>query len=190
MINYLIVPLDQASTSFCYYSNPSARAKKSKLIPYNTLNRIVKYASENSLFINYLYGYEPLDEKYNKLIAETQHVKIIPVSILDQFQDEEVMVVINENELELAESIKDNFTHNLILRYPKSHLNKLAEYVELLMNKCKRLNLSLIDINEYKTVDLEEYKKQLDLIYDIVEDHYLSGHSVEISFRFGPDHAI
>jgi len=182
MINYLIVPLDQASTSFCYYSNPSSVPKNSKIIPYNTLNSIVKYASEHSLLINFLYGYEPLDEKYDKLIAKSQHVKIIPVTILDHYPDEEVMVVINKDELELVESIKDNFTHNLILRLPKSQLKKLAEYVELLMNKCRRLNLSLIGINEYKTNDLEEYEKQLDLIYDIVEDHYLSGHSVEVSF--------
>jgi CXXX repeat peptide maturase len=182
MINYLIVPLDQASTSFCYYANPSSGIKKSKLIPFNTLSRIVKYASENSLLINYLYGYEPLDEKYNKLIARSQHVKIVPVNILDRFKEEDVTVVINEDELDLAQSIEDNFSLNLILRYPKSELKRLAVYIELLMNKCRRINLSLLHIHEYKAGDLEEYKNQLDLIYDIVEDHYLSGHSVEVSF--------
>jgi len=183
MLNYLIVLLDQASTSFCYYTNPAfSKNNSSKPIPYNTLNRVVNYALKNSLMINYLFGIDPLPDKYQKLIAKSQHVKILPARAFDHFSDEEVVLVINESELEFAKTLEDNFKQNIILRFPKSNLPELSAYIELLINKCRRLNLNLLDINKYDTNDLEEYKRQLDLIYDIVEDRYLSGHSVELSF--------
>ncbi len=182
MLNYLIVILDQASTSFCYYNNPAYSKSNSKPIPYNTLNRIVDYALENSLMINYLFGIDSLPEKYHKLIAKSQHVKIVPAQAFDYFSDEEAIMVINENELEFAKSLENNFTHNIILRFPKSNLPELSEIVELLIHKCRRLNLSLLDINKYNNDDFDVYKRQLDLIYDIIEDSYLSGHSVELNF--------
>jgi len=132
--------------------------------------------------INYLFGVDPLPDKYHNLIARSQHVKILPVQSADQFSDEEVITVINENELEFAKTLENNFTRNIILRFPKSKLPELSEYIELLIHKCRRLNLSLLGINNYNNNDLEEYKKQLAIIYDLIEDSYLSGHSVELSF--------
>lgn len=72
-------------------------------------------------------------------------------------------------------------TEVLVLRASKSDITKLAKIVIPVLSKCRRLNLSLLDIEDYTEEDISQYRKQLDIISKYLADRYKSGQSVEIN---------
>jgi CXXX repeat peptide maturase len=61
-------------------------------------------------------------------------------------------------------------------------LKRLAEILQSLSGKFKRLNLSLLDIEEYQNDDLMEYESQLEQIEKHAVEAYQHGQTVQMSF--------
>jgi len=180
MVSYLIVLLDKNSTSFCYYKNDSYLKSKSELISFELLEEIIIYAIKNYITLNFLYGNQQLPENYEKLIDSIDHEKIFPIKLNQVFTDG--IFVINDDEIDLVHSLKENEEINLILRLPKDDLPILSETVNSLLGKFKRLNLSILDIESFTEQDLEMYEKQLKIIGEKVPELYQSGRSFELNF--------
>lgn len=178
MLKYLIVLLDKDSVSFCYYNNKMKN--KSGRMPINMLKEIINYAKKNELYINFLYGKERLPEKHEKLIDSINNVKIIPFE-LDDFYDDKITILNSENTGSIS-SLKKNPNRIIILRLEKKDLSRLKEIFDTLIGKFKRLNLNLIDIQDYNVADIDEYEKQLEKISQKVISEYKKGKSIEINF--------
>ena len=69
MLQYLIILLDDTSTSFCYYNNKS----KSKLISLEDLKVGIMYAMKENLMIQFVYPNYELPEIYKDVINSTHH---------------------------------------------------------------------------------------------------------------------
>ena len=178
MLKYLLIILGNDSTSFCYYKNKTE--KKSEFIPVNTLKDAIDFANKNNLFINFLCGNERLPDKYEKLIDSIDHVKIVPLSLGNAYDNS--MIIMESGEMDSISGLKKVSNSNIILRLEKKDLSRFSEIFNSLSGKFKRLNLNLIDIYDYTAEDIEEYKKQLEKISENVISKYKKNESFEMNF--------
>ena len=57
MYKYLLVILEKGAASFCHYSNPYYHSlRQPSFMPLELLEKVIRYARDNDLFINFLYG--------------------------------------------------------------------------------------------------------------------------------------
>jgi CXXX repeat peptide maturase len=178
MYKHLIVLLDNNSVSFCYYNNIQTHSQN-KLMSLDNLKQIAEYAEKNNIAINFIYPDYKLPEEYKSIIEKTEHVKIVPIDLINLYKD--AVYVIDGFDRGEIESIKKNSTINLILRLEKADLPLLSEIFSLLYCRFKRLNLILLDITSYCHSDFEEYARQLEIIEKHITGFYIQGLSMELS---------
>ncbi len=157
-IQYLIVLLEDAATSFCYY-DAYGPSEPNKIISQNQLQTIVDFAEKNSLFINFLYGDSPLSEELEQLIETTTHIKIAPVSQIGYLQN--AIFVFDYNGQDLPEINSFEGKPIIILRLGKKHLNQLNVIYDALFRKCSRINLIIKDIDDFTPDEFQQYEEQL-----------------------------
>jgi CXXX repeat peptide maturase len=162
MLKYLMIILGESSVPFCYYENKTGVKKTGELISYENLKKAVVFALKNNLKVNFLYPDIKLEKKYDKLIDEVEHIKIIPLKLHKTYKDS--ILVIESDELSSDSNLKNLKDENIILRLRYKQLHKLHSYLNKLIPKCKRINLVLLDIERYGEKDFEEYKHQLEKI--------------------------
>lgn len=183
MLESVIVLLDKNSSSFCYYKNKDYNNQESEFMPIVDLKKIIKYAKDKKIAINYIYGNKKLPNNYKKIIKSYPHTKLISLKLSDNLKDNnENIIVVNQDDLKLTEKIKRNNRLNLILRLEKKELKKLSIILNKLIGRFKRLNLILLDLNTYNLKDIDEYSKQLKLIENIIEGEYRKEHDFELNF--------
>lgn len=85
MLQYLIILLDDTSTSFCHYEVPQ---RERKLIPLDTLRQGIRFAMMENLMIQFVYPDYVLPTEYEEVIESIDHSKIKPSS-----KESDVMVV-------------------------------------------------------------------------------------------------
>ncbi len=154
--------IGESSVPFCYYENKTGNKNTVKLISYENLKKAVVFALKNNLKVNFLYPDFKLEKKYDTLIDEVEHIKIIPLKLRKSYKDS--ILVIESDDLSsdrLPKNLKDE---NVIFRLQYKNLNKLSAYLKKLIPGCKRINLVLMDIEKYGEKDIEEYKNQLEKI--------------------------
>ncbi|MGE5341299.1 MAG: CXXX repeat peptide maturase [Candidatus Omnitrophota bacterium] len=180
MIKYLIAILDKHATSFCYYDNPSYGESKPAFIPLEELETIIDFAVRNKISVNFLYGNHKPPASYDERIESVNHIKIMPLKLRPEINDG--IFVINTDDLDNISRIEDNTHLNLILRLERKKLPEFADIFRSLTGKFKRLNLCLLNIEDYSDDDLNEYGNQLKKIEAAAADMYKAGNTVEINF--------
>ena len=81
MIQYLIIQLDDTSTSFCYYEN-SGKARR--LIALDDLKAGIFFAMKENLSIQFVYPDYELPDEYKETIETIDHSKIVPVGCREE----------------------------------------------------------------------------------------------------------
>lgn len=87
MIQYLVILLDDTSTSFCHYSN---NRKERNLMPIEILKAGIIYAMKENLNIQFVYPCYELPEEYLNVIDNIDHTNIQPV---DNAENGDVIVL-------------------------------------------------------------------------------------------------
>ena len=75
MLQYLIILLDDASTSYCHYS---PNKSQHQLIGLADLKAGIRFAMKENLMIQYVYPACDLPQEYKETIETIDHSKIIP----------------------------------------------------------------------------------------------------------------
>ena len=75
MIQYIVILLDDTSTSFCNYKNANTERK---LIPLQTLKDGIRYAMKENLNIQFVYPNYVLPIEYQEAIDSIDHTDIKP----------------------------------------------------------------------------------------------------------------
>ena len=176
---YWIVILDKSAISFCYYENKNPHTQTSELIPLNSLEQVIEKARKNDISINFLYGENPLPNDYNTLIESINHVKILPV---EQIENYEGIYVVDKTNFHLLEEAGKENNKNIILRIEKNNLKDLSGILNKALGKFCRLNLILTDIEDYTEKDYDEYASQLKKIEKLSDKVFINGQSTEINF--------
>jgi len=104
-LQYLMILLDGAAPSFCYYD---AVTHGKGIMGLETLKHGIEFATKHSLGITAIYGTEILPEEHRQLLNAVPHVKIVPYREGAFFTD---------NSLVVLDAVQDaSFPHRLLER--------------------------------------------------------------------------
>lgn len=170
MLQYLIILLDDKSTSFCHYDVP--KNKKNRLIDIEDLKKGMRFAMMENLMIQFVYSDEELPKEYTEIINSIDHVDIKPY-VENRDMNSEV-VVFNELPLNLLEVSYPTTVFRLTFQEFFDFPFYLAKQV---FQKIKRMNIVIRDIDPIQAWDLDMYKSKLKTMSDWIEKEYLNGNS-------------
>ncbi len=165
MLQYLIVLLDDKSTSFCHYENPKTERR---LIPIETLRQGIRFGMMENLMIQFVYPDYELPRKYQEVIESIDHSKIKP-----EKEDADVWVT------EKVESIRSDFP--VVLRINKEGLFAHEQDIAEALGKVSRLNIVLTDVESFTENDFAQYKSLLAKLSTSVEQLYVEGKTPQLN---------
>ena len=165
MLQYLIILLDDTSTSFCHYENNKF---VHRLMPIETLRQGIRFGMMENLMIQFVYPNYELPQEYAEVIESIDHSKIKPVcSGAD-------VVVLN--------SISDVATDApIVLRISKKELATHVDDLMEMMNKTSRINIMLTDVETFSDDDFAAYKAVLEKFSKKIEQMYVASKSPQLN---------
>ena len=167
MLQYLIILLDDTSTSYCHYES---RKNERSLIPLDTLKQGIRFAMMENLMIQFVYPDYELPKEYRAEIESIDHSKI------KQTGDDADVQVLNGWGFP-----KDRIEVPLVLRTTKVEL--FIRYKELkdILTKAPRLNIVIMDVGTFADEDFNTYKNVLKELSQYVEQLYADGRSPQLN---------
>ena len=177
MLKYLIVQLDDTSTSFCHYENDR---KNPKLIPLELLRKAIIWSMKENLMVQFIYPDYELPEEHKKVIYEIDHVDIISSSNQDANLKKKADIIIF-NSVSDANDFPYEKDRVYVIRGTFNEIISKKDIIAAILPKVSRLNL-LITVIPALTPQIEtEYAEFLDRIGDKVKEEYGKNHPIQIN---------
>lgn len=173
MLQYLIILLDDTSTSYCHYS---VHKKERKLIPIEILQRGILFAMKENLAIQFVYPNYILPEEYERVINTIDHTTIKPCS--SDLGEADIVVFNSLDEMSVWPLDKDA---SYVLRISKGTLFSEADRINEVVIKIARLNVVITDVDSFSEDDFQLYKAFLDKLISVLEKMYVDGLSPQIN---------
>lgn len=165
MLQYLIILLDDTSTSFCHYKKPKTERC---LIPIETLRQGIRFGMMENLMIQFVYPDYELPQKYQEVIESIDHSKIKPYK-----EGADVWVT------DKVESISSDIP--VVLRINKENLFAHEHEISEAMGEVSRLNVVLTDVESFKEEDIAHYKSLLGKLLDSLKQLYVDGKTPQLN---------
>jgi len=172
MLRYLIILLDDTSTSYCHYNNPKT---EKRLIALDDLKAGIVFAMKQNMTIQFIYPSYEIPAAYHEAIETIDHVKIMPADLVVQThgnaspQSADVVVFNSWDEFEKFKFEKNN-DKIFVLRVcgrddgrgrgGRDAINRVSTTVAM-FSDITRLNIIITDIETFTESDLESYKQWL-----------------------------
>lgn len=166
MLQYLIILLDDTSTSFCHYENAN---QERKLMPLDVLKKGIRFGMMENLMIQFAYPDYELPKEYQEAVESIDHSKIKPYGR----EDADVLIVNGFQEVKADVPV--------VLRITKQELFARQEEVAMMLTDVPRLNVVLTDVETFTEADFEAYRKVLTLLSSKLEKLYLDGKSPQLN---------
>ena len=158
MLQYLIILLDDASTSYCHYNNERTERK---LISLEDLKAGIFFGMKENLMIQYVYPSHELPAEYSEVLESIDHSKIMPADNPDVAEAD--VVVFN------------------VLRISKADLFDHKELVKEIVPKVAKLNVVITDVESFTDEDFATYKNVLQYWANDIENLYADGKSPQLN---------
>lgn len=172
MIQYIVVLLDDTSTSFCHYTNEKADRR---LIPLQTLKDGICYAMKENLNIQFVYPNYKLPKEYLAAIDSIDHTDIYPAEMSDNAD-----VVVFDSLIAAKDYVfKEEVAY--LIRTDKVSLFNEYKIIGEILDKVTRLNVVITDIETFTEDDFMAYKLLLSNLAERVEQIYVSGKSPQLN---------
>jgi CXXX repeat peptide maturase len=139
--------------AYCHAENP---LKERRLMPLDTLRKAILFGMKQNLMIQFVYPDYELPTEYNELIETIDHVKI----------GREVKIFNS-----VPQSIEED---NAVLRLSVAEFIEHQYDIANLLPQAKRLNICLIDIENFKDEQIEDYKRALATLNAVLLNLYKS----------------
>ena len=174
MLQYLIILLDAASTSYCHYSQSQSRHQ---LIGLADLKAGIRFAMKENLMIQYIYPNCDLPQEYKDTIETIDHSKIIPSN--SPLVEEADVVVLNDWKDTIGFSLDESVTY--VLRINKKDLFAQKDVIKTFIGKVNRLNIVITDVETFTEDDFSKYQAILDSFGEETEKLYKAGLSPQLN---------
>lgn len=162
MLKYLMIILGGSSVSFCHYESRKNNKEHKEQMNYDDLKKTIVFALKNNLKVNVLYpGFKP-EKRYDSLIDDVEHVKIVPYRLRKYYKDS--ILCAEPKDLKSKDALKGLLNADIILRVSVSELNELKELAGKLFPHCSRLNLVIRDMENMRKNDISVYGEQIEEI--------------------------
>jgi CXXX repeat peptide maturase len=168
MLQYLIILIDETSTSYCHYENP---AKKAGLIPLDILKAGIRFGMMENLMIQFVYPDYELPSEYKEAIETIDHSKIVSSLCEDESLKDEADVIVYHDWTGLSFG-KFEAGKSYVLRTSKADLFERYLFIKDVLPKVSRLNVVITDIDSFKEEDFERYKQILETLSECLEKLY------------------
>ena len=172
MIQYIVILLDDTSTSFCHYTNEKADRRQ---IPLQTLKDGICYAMKENLNIQFVYPNYKLPKEYLAAIDSIDHTDIYPAEMSDNAD-----VVVFDSLIAAKDYVfKEEVAY--LIRTDKVSLFNEYKIIGEILDKVTRLNVVITDIETFTEDDFMAYKSLLSNLAERVEQIYVSGKSPQLN---------
>lgn len=171
MLTYLIILLDDTSTSYCHYEVTKAERR---LISLDDLKAGILFAMKENLNIQFVYPDYELPQEYQDAIESIDHTKIKPES---QIGEADVVVVDNWKDCNL-DALEGE---TCVIRTDMANLKSHCDAVKNLLAKVARLNIVLTGIDRFNDGHIEEYQNVLESLSEYVLELYRNGNTVQLN---------
>ena len=165
MLQYLIILLDDTSTSFCHNENPKT---EHRLIPLDTLRKGIRFGMMENMMIQYVYPNDELPATYNEVIESIDHSKIKPTK-----EDADIWVI--DDIIDVDSDVP------VVWRTDKQGMYSHESYIIKTLEKVPRLNIVLTDIETFNDEDYDTYKAMLERLSIEIEHMYVNGNSPQMN---------
>ena len=177
MLQYLIILLDDTSTSFCYYDNNNVNRR---LISLEDLKSGIFYAMKENLMIQFVYPDFELPQEYKDVINTIDHSVIVSSLCEDSaLKDNADVVVVHD--WTAIERMNFDTDISYVLRTTKSDLFDRYRFLMPVIGKVSRLNVIITDVEYFKDDDFEIYKNVLSSLSTEIEKLYVEGKSPQLN---------
>lgn len=174
MLQYLVILIDDASTSYCHYSSSHSRHH---LISLADLKAGIRFAMKENLMIQFVYPDCDLPQEYKDTIETIDHSKIIP-STSPLVEDADV-VIFNDWKDAISFSLDESATY--VLRIRKEDLFNQKDAIDRFIGKVKRLNIVISDVESFTEDDFSTYQKVLETFGKEIEKLFKDGLSPQLN---------
>lgn len=177
MLQYLIILLDDTSTSFCHYDNNNL---KSRLISLEDLKAGIFYAMKENLMIQFVYPDFELPQEYKDVINTIDHSVIVSSLCEDSALKDNADVVVMHDWVAIE---RMNFDTDIsyVLRTKKSDFFERYQSLNQVFGRVKRLNIVFTDVDRFTDEDFEKYKHVLSYLSEAIEKLYVEGKSPQLN---------
>lgn len=177
MLKYLIIQLDDVSTSFCHYAPVSL---EHRLIPLELLGQAVFWALKENLTSQVLYPDYELPEEYHRELGQIDHADIVSSECQDGELLKNADVVIFNGWAKVRDF---DFRRGQIytVRTSFDDFRQNTSTIELLLPSMDRLNIVFDDVDKLTKARLSEYEKILSRLSDAVMKEFLANHPVQFN---------
>ena len=174
MLKYLVIQLDDTSTSFCHYA---ITLREPRLIPIDTLRRAIRWAMTENMTIQFVYPEHALPAEYDEAIETIDHAKIKPATA--KRLDDADVIVFNSIGACNGFEIKEGVTY--VVRTRKSELFEHYNRLQPILEKAKRLNVVITDLHLFKDDEFSTYESVLSSLSESVKRLYVDGHPIQFN---------
>lgn len=185
MLQYLIILLDDTSTSYCHYSN---HRTEHHLISLEDLRAGILFGMKENLMIQFVYPDYELPQEYKNVIETIDHSKIGPAnyrptpnpSLRGRGEVTTLDVVVFSEWTEMVGYAFDT-NKSYVLRISKADLFAQRALIKSVLGKVARLNVVITDVESFTDADFETYKTYLAEWADELEQLYAAGGSPQFN---------
>lgn len=177
MLQYLIIQLDDTSTSYCHYENPN---RKCNLISIENLKAGIFFAMKENLMIQFVYPDYELPREYKEIINSIDHSDIVSSLCEDtELRNNADIIVFHDwTGMEWFE-FKSNSV--CVLRTTKDDLFDRYLFLKPVIAKVARLNVVITDVDNFKENDFGNYREILHTLSEKIEQLYVEGKSPQLN---------
>ncbi|MBO6252178.1 MAG: CXXX repeat peptide maturase [Bacteroidaceae bacterium] len=177
MLQYLIILLDDTSTSYCHYENSR---KEKNLIPLDVLKAGIRFGMMENLMIQFIYPDYELPKEYKEAIESIDHSKIVSSVCEDEEMTNEADVVVYHDwaGMSYEKLLEDKC---VVLRTSKADLFERYMFLKDVLSKVVRLNIVITDVEKFTDEDYDKYKEVLHALSEQIENLYVDGKSPQLN---------
>lgn len=177
MLKYLIIQLDDASTSFCHYSN---NRTKGNLIPLGSVKDAVLWSMKENLTLQFLYPDYEIPQEYKAEIAKTYHADIVSSTCDDSELRENADVVVFDSFAGIN-FFPFNKEQSYVFRATMQELFDNSGILYSILPNVNRINIVITDIPALTKEKEQKYADFIDSLAQKVVAEYKSGHTLQIN---------
>lgn len=177
MIKYLIIQLDNTSTSYCNYDNLEI---EHHLLPVDDLKAGILFGMKENLMIQFVYPDYELPKEYKEVIDSIDHSDIVSSLCEDEGLRANADIVIFHDWTGLNYYAFDS-KKAYVLRTSKVDFFDRYLFLKEVLGKVGRLNVVITDVDSYTDTDFETYKQILTTLSAEVERLYVEGKSPQLN---------
>lgn len=175
MMQYLIILLDDTSTSYCHYSNVGSERR---LIPIDVLREGIMYAMLENLMVQFVWPNYDLPLEYVEVIESIDHNNIAPAMFLPKGQKTDIAVF---NDWTDMDGYAYDYNVAYVLRIGREEMFCNAKAISENLNRLHRLDIILTDVYEFDEDALVHYESVLDVFCQKMLEIYKNGGTTQLN---------